>query len=104
MDITVEFLERLLAYQAVGMGVASWAQIKPDAMAVIDRFTKRTWAELNANANRLARLLRARGLKPGDGVALFCTNRVEFMEALNASRRTGMRITPVNWHLTASEI
>jgi long-chain acyl-CoA synthetase len=104
MDITAEFLERLVADQAVGMGVASWAKVKPNAVAVIDRFTKRTWAELNANANRLARLFRESGLEPGDGVALFCTNRVEFMEALNASRRTGMRMTPVNWHLTASEI
>ncbi len=104
MAITETFLERLLADQSVGMGVASWARVKPDATAVIDRFTRRSWAQLNANANRLARLLRASGLEPGDGVALFCTNRVEFMEAINASRRTGMRITPVNWHLTASEI
>ncbi|HEX2590157.1 MAG TPA: AMP-binding protein [Rhizomicrobium sp.] len=104
MDITVEFLERLVADQAVGMGVASWAKVKPDAMAVTDRFTTRTWAELNANANRLARVLRAAGLQPGDGIALCCSNRVEFMEALNASRRIGTRITPVNWHLTADEI
>ncbi|HEY1709912.1 MAG TPA: AMP-binding protein [Rhizomicrobium sp.] len=104
MDITPEFLERLLADQAVGMGVASWAKVKPDAVAAIDCSTTRTWAELNANANRLARLFRERGLQPGDGVALFCTNRVEFMEVLNASRRTGMRLTPVNWHLTADEI
>jgi long-chain acyl-CoA synthetase len=104
MNITAEFLERLVADQAVGMGVASWARVKPDAMAVTDRFTTRSWGELNANANRLARLFRARGLEPGDGVAIFTTNRVEFMETLNAARRIGMRVTPVNWHLTADEI
>jgi hypothetical protein len=64
MNITAEFLERLVADQAVGMGVASWARVKPDAMAVTDRFTTRTWGELNANANRLARLFRERGLEP----------------------------------------
>jgi long-chain acyl-CoA synthetase len=37
-------------------------------------------------------------------VALLCSNRAEFMEVLSATRRTGLRITPVNWHLTADEI
>ena len=63
MGVSPEVLEQLLADQAVGMGVASWARVKPDATAVTDRFTKRSWAELNANANRLARLLRKAGLK-----------------------------------------
>ena len=44
------------------------------------------------------------GLGSGDAVALVCTNRYEFCEVLSAAMRTGMRITPVNWHLTAEEI
>jgi len=43
-------------------------------------------------------------LNAGDSVALVCTNRYEFCEVLSAAMRAGMRITPVNWHLTAEEI
>jgi long-chain acyl-CoA synthetase len=98
------FLDELAAYAGVGMVSAFWARKKPDRIAVRDRFGSRTYAEINANANRLARVFRAAGLKPGDGVALFCTNRSEFIETLNASRRVGLRLTPVNWHLAAGEI
>jgi len=83
---------------------AFWARQKTDKIAVRERFGTRTYDEINANANRLARVFRGAGLKPGDGVALFCTNRAEFVETLNASRRVGLRLTPVNWHLAAGEI
>src|SRR5215472_9847284 len=98
------FLDELTAYANVGMGGAFWAKKKPDRVAVHDRFGTRSFAEINANANRVARVLREAGLRPGDGIALFCTNRAEFVETLNASRRIGMRLTPVNWHLAAGEI
>ena len=98
------FLEELMAHANVGMVSAFWAKKKADRTAVTDRFGTRTYAEVNANANRLARVFRDAGLKPGDGVALFCTNRAEFIETLNASRRVGLRLTPVNWHLAAGEI
>jgi long-chain acyl-CoA synthetase len=98
------FLEELVAHANVGMVSAFWAKKKPDKTAVFDRFGTRSYSEINANANRLARLFRDAGLNPGDGVALFCTNRAEFVETLNASRRVGLRLTPVNWHLSAGEI
>ena len=63
----------------------------------------RTFAELNARANQLARALRARGPQAGDAVALMCSNRPEFAEALLATRRSGLRFTPINWHLTGAE-
>ncbi|HUO89086.1 MAG TPA: AMP-binding protein [Rhizomicrobium sp.] len=99
-----KFLEPLLAYSAVGMVSAFWARVKPDATAVWDRFGAHSYKKVNATSNKLARVLRDAGLKPGDAVALFCSNRAEFVEALNASRRSGFRITPVNWHLQTDEI
>jgi long-chain acyl-CoA synthetase len=63
----------------------------------------RTFGELNANANRLARALRARGVGPGDGLALMVSNRPEFVETVAAVQRIGARLTPINWHLTAEE-
>src|ERR1051326_3340696 len=98
------FIEKLVAYAGVGMVSAFWAQVKPERVAVWDRFGTRTYRQINENSNRLARVFRQEGLKPGDAIALFCTNRAEFIETLNASRRIGLRITPVNWHLAASEI
>jgi long-chain acyl-CoA synthetase len=98
------FLEELMAYANVGMGGAFWAKKKPGKTAVFDRFGTHSYEKINANANRLSRLFRAHGLKPGDGVALFCTNRAEFVETMNATRRSGLRVTPVNWHLAAGEI
>ncbi len=98
------FIARLMDYSSAGMVSAFWAQQKPDAIAIWDRFGTHSYKKINANSNRLARLFRDTGLKPGDSVALFCSNRAEFVEALNASRRSGFRITPVNWHLATDEI
>lgn len=89
----------------VGMTLAVWADTQPDRIAVHDPSGRlHSFAKVNANANRLARLLRSRGLKPGDSLALVCSNRAEFVEVLAATLRTGIRLTPVNWHLTADEI
>ncbi|MEI9988497.1 MAG: AMP-binding protein [Rhizomicrobium sp.] len=98
------FLERLMGYAGAGMVSAFWAQVKPERVAIWDRFGEHSYAKINAQSNRLARVLREEGLKPGDAVALFCTNRAEFIETLNATRRAGLRVTPVNWHLKTDEI
>jgi long-chain acyl-CoA synthetase len=83
--------------------LSHWAQVRPDAVAVISAKGDRTFAQLNANANRLARALGRRGLVAGDAVALVCGNRPEFIEVVAACQRSGLRVTPVNWHLTGTE-
>jgi long-chain acyl-CoA synthetase len=88
---------------AEGMTLAVHAREAPDRMAFRSRHGDRTFDELNAHANALARALRAQGLREGDGVALLCSNRPEFMETYFAVQRSGMRITPINWHLTGDE-
>ncbi len=97
--------QALEAAAAVGMTTAVWAKVHPDKPAVIDPNGRvRTFAEVNANANRLARLFRQHGLEAGDSLALVCSNRAEFVEVLAATLRAGIRFTPVNWHLTVDEI
>ena len=91
------------AAAARGMLVAWWAAQEPDRPALYTAYGDRTIGELNANSNRLVRALRARGLRPGDSVALMCTNRPEFLEVLYAVQRSGLRLTPINWHLTGDE-
>lgn len=63
-----------------------------------------TFAELEADVNRLTRAFRSRGLEPGDGLALLCSNRVEWIETYWATQRCGLRLIPVNWHLEADDV
>jgi len=86
-----------------GMILALWAETKPDEPAIISPHGHRTFKTLNANTNRLARALRRKGLQAGDAIALLSTNRPEFAEVMAASQRAGLRLTPINWHLTADE-
>ena len=86
-----------------GMAVAFAAARTPDRPAVIAPTGDRTYAELNANANRLVRALRRRGLAAGDSVAILSSNRAEFAETYAACTRAGFRLTTVNWHLTPDE-
>ncbi|HEY9219413.1 MAG TPA: AMP-binding protein [Phenylobacterium sp.] len=100
-----DLAERVNAAIKVSMMHAVWADLTPHKVAVYDPSGReRTFGELNANANRIVRLLREHGLRAGDSIALLCSNRAEFCEVLSAGMRTGMRVTPVNWHLTADEI
>lgn len=88
---------------AVGMAVAYHAARRPDAAALFSAFGERTFAQLNARANRLSRLLARHGIGPGAAVAVVARNRPEFVELYLAALRSGIRFTPVNWHLTAAE-
>src|SRR6478672_684111 len=84
-----------------GMVVAHVASRFPNKLAVASPFGSRTFAELNARVNQFARLLRANGIGAGDSMALVSRNRPAFVEAYLAALRTGIRFTPVNFHLTA---
>jgi long-chain acyl-CoA synthetase len=101
--VTVTDDERLTARNAVGMALAHWAEAHPDRAAVLAPAGDRTFGELNAASNQLARALRRRGLRPGDGVALLCGNRAEIAEVLSACVRAGFRLTTINWHLSGGE-
>ena len=87
-----------------GMGLAITARTAPERMAIEDARGRHSFDSLNARANQLARVFRRRGLEAGDAVALLCSNRVEYVETYAAVLRSGMRITPINWHLTGDEV
>jgi long-chain acyl-CoA synthetase len=95
--------ERYDRAAAQGMVHAHWAQLQPDAPAIVSDQGDRTFAQLNGNANRLVRAWRERGVVAGDAVAVMVSNRPEFAEVVAATQRSGLRVTPVNWHLTADE-
>ena len=88
----------------VGMVLAYWASRFPNVTALRSPGGDRTFAQLNARANRLASALRASGLRSGDALALLCGNRPEFVEVAFACTRIGVRYTPINWHLAPDEV
>ena len=78
--------------------------IDPDALALDDLERVRSRGELIERVNRIAHLLRDEfGLAAGDHAAMLMGNRVEFVELLLGSVLAGVRLTPINWHLTAGE-
>lgn len=86
------------------MALSFWADVKPHEPAIISPHGQRSFEELNTKANQLVNALRQRGVAPGDGVVLLSGNRPEFAEVFAATQRSGLRLTPVNWHLTVDEI
>ncbi|MBL7495053.1 AMP-binding protein [Frankia sp. CNm7] len=80
-----------------------FAAATPDKPAVIAGDVVVTYAELEARSNRLAHALRAAGLDVGDNLAVLMENRAEYFEIVWAGMRAGLRVTPINWHLSAAE-
>ncbi|HWA65920.1 MAG TPA: acyl-CoA synthetase [Mycobacteriales bacterium] len=77
----------------------------PDRLAVVMPSTgeSRTYAEMEANSNRIAAMLRSRGLEHGDVVAVVMPNDVAWFEIVWGVQRCGLYLVPVNWHLTPKE-
>ena len=81
------------------------ALTQPDKIAAIRVATgdTLTYGELEARSNRLAQLLYAHGLRPGDHLAVFLDNQLTYLEALWAAMRSGLYFTPINRYLSAPE-
>jgi long-chain acyl-CoA synthetase len=82
------------------------ATAHPDRAAFIMASTGETvsYAELEARANRLARLLRAHGLQRLDHFSIFMENNNRYLEACAAGERAGLYYTCVNSYLKADEL
>ncbi len=55
-----------------------------------------SFGDLEARSNRLARLLRARGLGRGDRLGFFLANRVEVIDLWLAAVKLGLVLVPIN--------
>ena len=60
--------------------------------------------ELDERCNRLAHLLTAHGLGPGDHYSVFMENNDRHIEASGAGERSGLYYTCINSYLTADEM
>ena len=55
-----------------------------------------TFGDLEARADRLARLLASRGFAAGDRLAVYLENRIEFIDLFLACTRLGVILVPIN--------
>jgi long-chain acyl-CoA synthetase len=87
------------------MHLGAVARRVPDRPAVIMAGSGQvlTFRELDEASNRLAHLLRSRGVNRGGRLAIFVENQTHFLEVAWAAQRAGLAYTTVNSHLTADE-
>lgn len=78
----------------------------PDVVAyeMADSAETLTFRALDERSNQLAHLMRANGVRPGDALVILLPNDLAWPVAVAAGMRTGLEVTPVNWHLRRSEL
>lgn len=74
---------------------AAHAARTPDrpALVMAGSGTVRTYRELDEASTRVALVLRDRGLRPGDHLAVLLDNQAEFFETVWAGLRSGLYVT-----------
>src|SRR3954447_15031159 len=80
------------------------ASTTPDKPALVSPSATLTWAELDAEVDRLAAGLLHRGLDVGDRVGILLPNSVEFAATYFAVLRAGLVAMPVNTSYVSAEI
>jgi fatty-acyl-CoA synthase len=90
------------------MNLASvWEQIadaQPEALALANADTSRTWAEFDDRASRLAGALEAAGIGAGDNVACAMYNGNEYIEAEFAAFKARAAPCNVNYRYVEAEL
>ncbi|MEV0335035.1 long-chain fatty acid--CoA ligase [Nocardia sp. NPDC050717] len=84
--------------------LAEPARRRPHHLALVEGETRITFAELWRQAREQAGALIARGVRPGDRVALLCPNTADFPRAYFAILAAGATVVPVHLLLTAPEM
>ncbi len=81
------------------------AQTHPDKPAAVLHSSGEalTYKQLDERSNQLARLLQENGLRPGDHIAVFMENRLEYFECFWAGVRSGLYVTAINRYLKPEE-
>ncbi len=95
----------LIEDDRVSLDLPSQARLRGDAPAVIMGDGQvMSYGELDDGSNRLAQVLRAEGLVPGDHIAVLMENSLRYLEITWAAQRSGLYYTAVNSHLRRAEV
>ena len=84
--------------------VEAVAAADPDRVFLLGEGVCRSYGEVDAAANRIANLLRRRGLVAGDRVGLLCKNGPEYVEAYYAILKAGGVAVPLNTAANAAQL
>jgi long-chain acyl-CoA synthetase len=78
----------------------------PDRAAIVMAATGATvtFAELADRIRRVQHVLHEHGLRPGDSMAIFSENTIDFLPTVWAAQSSGLYYTAINSHLTAPEV
>ncbi|MBW1768344.1 MAG: long-chain fatty acid--CoA ligase [Deltaproteobacteria bacterium] len=87
----------------IGRLLTKSARTYPDNLAIAHGPKKRTYAQFNSRANRLANALHRLGIQQGDNIALLQYNYPETLESLFASFKAGCGAVPINFRLHPNE-
>jgi acyl-CoA synthetase (AMP-forming)/AMP-acid ligase II len=74
-----------------------------DRLAVVDGDTRLTWSDLQERARTFGAALVAEGVAPGDRVALWAPNGVEWIVAVHGLFQAGATLVPVNTRFKGAE-
>src|SRR5689334_4162119 len=88
----------------VGDALRRSAARTPQQRALLFQEREMTYAELDAQANRLARKLMAAGVNKGDAVAIFAMNSPEYVAAFFGCARIGAVLVPINLMFAADDV
>ncbi|MFC5367927.1 AMP-binding protein [Salinirubrum litoreum] len=90
----------------IGQWADRRARLSPERVGLVDASTDRefTYADLNARANRTARLLRESGVESGDRIAVLSRNRPELIDLFFACGKTGGVLAPLSHRLAPPEL
>ena len=80
------------------------ARLYSDKVALVCGNTRVTHSELNRQANRLARVLAAKGVARGKRVAILSGNCHRYLEILFATSKLGAVLVTLNWRLKPAEL
>src|ERR671922_912500 len=93
-----DFFRAAVDIPEIPFGEMLWesAQRFPEKIAVVFQGRKISYRELDGLASSFANALANLGVKKGDRVALFMTNRPEYLISLYGIARLGAVFTPMN--------
>ena len=74
------------------------------AVVMVESGRTVSWGELDRRSRQLANYWYSQGCRSGSHVALLMDNVAEFAEVCWAAERSGLYYTPINSHLTSTEV
>lgn len=90
--------------QTLSSANAWWARMRPDQPAVVLAGEPLTYRDYKAWSDRIAAMLIAEGVEPGDRVAVCALNSLGYCALIMGIIRAGAIVNPINFRYTPREI